>query len=164
MKEHFGALARRRFDTRIGVRPIKAMDALRNIVHGHTGAATLGRAGVGTGRALVKQSGGGTLIHAHAIIGHGNQDCILAVLVNGHVDPQGVVIAHTMTYGVLDNRLDHERRHQRIFHVLGHIERRKHAVLAKAGLLKGKVALGLCNLARDRNKRSRVVERGTIER
>ncbi len=88
MKKHFGALARRRFDTRIGVWPIKAMDAFRNIVHGHTGAAALGRAGVGTSRALVKQSGGGTLIHAHAVISNGNQDCILAVLVNGHVDPQ----------------------------------------------------------------------------
>ena len=38
MKKHFGALARRRLDTRIGVRPKKAMDALRNIVHGHTAA------------------------------------------------------------------------------------------------------------------------------
>ena len=107
---------------------------------------------MGKGRALGKQSGGGTRSQAHAMSGHGKQDGILAVWVNGHVDPQGVVIAHTMTHGVRDNRLDHERRDQRSFHVLGHIERRKHAVLAKAGLHKAQVALGMCTPTRDRHK------------
>ena len=164
MKEHFGALARRRFNARIGVRTIEAMDALRNIVHGHAGAAALGRAGIGTGRALVKQPGSGTLVHAHTVIGHRNQNRILAVLVHRHIDHQRIGVSHTVAHGVLDNRLNHKCRHQRVLDVLGDIEGRQHAVLAKARLLKRQVALGLCNLARNRNERSRVVERGAVKR
>ena len=72
MQEHLRALARRRFDARIGMRSIKAMDALRNIVHGHAGTAALRGAGIGAGRALIKQPGGGPLVHAHAVIGNGD--------------------------------------------------------------------------------------------
>ena len=44
------------------------------------------------------------------------------------------------------------------------MEGRQHAVLAKARLLKGEVALGLGDLPRNRNQRTRVVERGAVER
>ena len=44
------------------------------------------------------------------------------------------------------------------------MEGRQHAVLAKACLLKGEVALGLGDLTRNRNQRTRVIERGAVER
>ena len=103
MQEHFSALARGRFDARIGVRPIKAMDALRNIVHGHTGAAALRGVGVGTGGAFVKQSGSGAFVHAHAVIGDRNQNRIFAIPVDRHIDPQRIAVAD---FSVLDT-LDH---------------------------------------------------------
>ena len=141
MQEHFGALARRRFDARIRVRSIKAMDALRNIVHGHAGAAALRGTGIGAGGSLIKQPSGGALVHAHAVVGHGNQDCVVAVLMDGHIDPQGIAIAHAMPHGVLDNGLDYKGRDQRVLDILGDIEGRQYAVLTKARLLKRQVAL-----------------------
>lgn len=139
------------------------MDALRNIVHGHTGAAAL-RGTARGGRSAHQTAGGGALVHAHTVVGYGNQDCVVAVLMDGHVDPQGTVIAHAMPHGVLDNRLDYKGRDQRVLDILGDIEGRQYAVLAKARLLKGKVALGLGDLTRNRNQGTRVVERGTVER
>ena len=139
------------------------MDALRNIVHGHTGAAALRGAGVGTGGAFVKQSGSGAFVHAHAVIGDHNQNRIFAIPVDRHVDHQ-CIVAHTMAHGILDDWLDYKCRHQRVLDVLGHVEGRQHAILAKARLLKRQVALGLRDLARHGNERARIVERGAIER
>ena len=48
-----------------------------------------------------------------------------------------------MAHGILDDWLDYKCRHQRVLDVLGHVEGRQHAILAKARLLKRQVALGL---------------------
>lgn len=154
----------RRFDTRIGVRPIKAMDALRNIVHGHTGRRHPGeswrRDGQNARQTVWRR-------YPHPCPRHYRpRQSRLHPRRLGERSRRSSGRRHRPYHDARRSRQSagSRTRHQRIFHVLGHIERRKHAILAKAGLLKGKVALGLCDLARDRNKRSRVVERGTIER